>query len=152
MICYSPEFQGTDTQVPAPELHVIMFVKKPSLWSWTTHISLSSLDKLTFSNFTDFALLIWVFWLAFCCSSLLQLNIFPGQAALLWNCLKDEQEENEKAENSTNIPNLSMSLQPKQGLKKTLPAPYSVPASLKVLKMSHFHRDKYLKLKPFSDQ
>lgn len=67
MICYSPEFQGTDTQVPASEFHEIMFVKKASLWSWrTTHIPLSSftqwaLDKLTFSSFTDFALLIWVF-------------------------------------------------------------------------------------------
>lgn len=66
VICNSPEFWGTDTQVPAPEHHVIMFVKKASLWSWTTHVPLSSftqsaLDKCTFSSFIDFALLIWVF-------------------------------------------------------------------------------------------
>lgn len=52
--------------------------------------------------------------------------------------LNDELEENEKAENSTNTPNLTVSLQPKQGLKMILPTPYSMPASLKVLKTSHF--------------
>lgn len=97
MICYSPEFPGTDAQVSAPEDHVMMFVKKASLWSWTTHIPLfsftqSALDKLTFSSFIDFTLLTWVF--AFCCSSLLQLTIFPGQAAVLWNCLNVEPGEN----------------------------------------------------------